>query len=459
DTSAATDQTTITNLATGSTYDLSKGIKDATRKGYAFTGWFTSETGTDKMPNSLVVPNGNTTYYAQWKANDYEVAFDKNATEATGTMSNQAFVYDKEQGLTANAYARPGYTFSGWNTKADGTGTTYNNKQSVKNLTTKSGDTVTLYAQWKANGYKVAFDKNATEAIGTMSNQTFVYDKEQGLTANDYTRPGYTFSGWNTKADGTGTTYNNKQSVKNLTTKSGDTVTLYAQWKANGYEVAFDKNATEATGTMSNQALIYDKEQGLTKNAYARSGYTFKGWSETPQESGNSLYGNMQKVKNLTTKSGDIVTLYAIWNANQNNIYFDANGGKTNQKTISQPTDTVVGLKDIEGATRKGYSFDGWYTSKDFDVKMPDKLKMPSHDTTYYAKWTAAKSKLNGPSSNKNNDKTSSTSNMIKNSTSNVSQNKNLPRTGETSSVLLIILGLVIVVLIYIFYKKRKFDK
>ncbi|MGX7302752.1 InlB B-repeat-containing protein, partial [Enterococcus gilvus] len=301
----------------------------SSRSNYAFAGWSTDPKATEPMYSAQQVINLNTTdlnLYAVWTPGTYQIIYDKNASDATESMNNQIVTYDSETSLTLNKYIRPGYTFSGWNTKADGSGTPYTDGQSILNLV-ETGGSQKLYAQWKVNDYEVAFDKNATEATGTMSNQTFVYDKEQELTANAYARPGYTFSGWNTKADGTGTTYNNKQSVKNLTTKSGDIVTLYAQWKANGYEVAFDKNATEATGSMSNQAFVYDKEQGLTANAYARPGYTFSGWN-TKADGTGTTYNDKQSVKNLTTKSGDTVTLYAQWLGNEsNNILFDLNAG------------------------------------------------------------------------------------------------------------------------------------
>ena len=62
-----------------------------------------------------------------------------------------------------------------------------------------------------------------------MSNQTFTYGTAQNLTSSTFTKTGYAFKGWNTKADGTGTSYSNGQSVSNLTTTNGGTVTLYAQ--------------------------------------------------------------------------------------------------------------------------------------------------------------------------------------------------------------------------------------
>ena len=64
-------------------------------------------------------------------------------------MNKQSMTYDTAVKLTGNAFKRTGYQFNGWNTKADGTGTSYTNKEEVKNLAAKEGKTVTLYAQWK----------------------------------------------------------------------------------------------------------------------------------------------------------------------------------------------------------------------------------------------------------------------------------------------------------------------
>jgi uncharacterized repeat protein (TIGR02543 family) len=207
------------------------------RTGYTFAGWNTKADGSGKTyknkasVKNLTTKNGKTlTLYAQWTANTYTVKFNGNGA-TSGTMKSSTKTYGKTYTLAANAFKRTGYTFAGWNTKKDGSGTTYKNKASVKNLTSTDGKTVTLYAQWTANTYTVAFDGNGAN-YGTMKSLTKTYDKTYTLTANAYTRTGYKFTGWNTKADGSGTTYKNKASIKNLTSTNGKTVTLYAQWTA-----------------------------------------------------------------------------------------------------------------------------------------------------------------------------------------------------------------------------------
>lgn len=91
-----------------------------------------------------------------------------------------------------------------------------------------------LYAIWKVNGYLVHFDPNVPVGetySGSMKDQSFNYDQEQQLAENMFKYTGHIFEGWTINADGTGNLYEDKQSVKNLTTVAGETVTLYAKWK------------------------------------------------------------------------------------------------------------------------------------------------------------------------------------------------------------------------------------
>ncbi|MBO5718848.1 MAG: InlB B-repeat-containing protein, partial [Bacteroidales bacterium] len=142
-----------------------------------------------------------------------------NANGGSGTMSAQTFEEGVSQALAANTFTRSGYTFTGWNTSPDGSGASYTNKQII----TLTQD-ITLYAQWERIKYNLSFDANGGE--GTMAAQTFEAGVSQAIAANAFTRSGYTFTGWNTNADGSGASYTNKQSI----TLTQD-VTLYAQWE------------------------------------------------------------------------------------------------------------------------------------------------------------------------------------------------------------------------------------
>lgn len=97
--------------------------------------------------------------------------------------------------LTDNTFTRENYTFTGWNTAADGTGDTYADG-AIVNFSANT----TLYAQWTQNPV-ITFDANGGKGI--MGTQTVNPGVSAALPANTFTRADYDFAGWNTKADGT----------------------------------------------------------------------------------------------------------------------------------------------------------------------------------------------------------------------------------------------------------------
>ena len=109
----------------------------------------------DKVKNSsgdTAIITSNTAVVSSAKEHTYNIVFDKNG-EASGTMRNMTNIpYNAEIALTVNAFVKAGYSFNGWNTKADGTGTSYANNATVSRLSSVNGDTVTLYAMWKSKG-------------------------------------------------------------------------------------------------------------------------------------------------------------------------------------------------------------------------------------------------------------------------------------------------------------------
>ena len=160
-----------------------------TRTGYTFGGW--SNGSTTHQPEATVTITADTTFTAQWTANQYTVKFDANGGD--GSISNQAFTYDVPQALTANTFTRTGYTFAGWNTAADGSGTAYSDGQEISNLTAVNGGTVTLYAQWTANTYTVTVETSGN-GTATASPASATMGTEITLTATP--RSGCHFVRW-----------------------------------------------------------------------------------------------------------------------------------------------------------------------------------------------------------------------------------------------------------------------
>ena len=204
------------------------------RSGYNFTGWNTEANGngTSYSAGSSYSELANLDLYAQWSRITYTIKYNKNASDATGTMASTTKYYGTNVTLRSNAFKRTGYSFAGWATSSGGA-VVYAN-----GATYKANANVTLYAKWTAHKYIVKFNGNGSTS-GSMKEQSFEYGTEQKLTSNAFKKTGFTFSKWTRNADGTGTSYTNGQSVKNLTSTNGAEIKLYAQWKANN-EAKYD---------------------------------------------------------------------------------------------------------------------------------------------------------------------------------------------------------------------------
>lgn len=136
-------------------------------------------------------------------------------------MSAQSFTYGQRANLKQNSFVRTNYVFIGWNTSAYGNGTSYADGASFT-----ASQNVTLYAQWTSSTVYVGFNGNGSTS-GSMSAQTFTYGQSANLKSNLYSRTGYTFTGWNTKSNGSGTSY-----VDGAMFTATKSTTLYAQWTA-----------------------------------------------------------------------------------------------------------------------------------------------------------------------------------------------------------------------------------
>lgn len=160
----------------------------------------------------------------------YTVEFDANG--GSGSMSSKTYTYGTSYTLPANTFTRTGYTFTGWNTRSSGSGTSYSDEATVKNLTSTDGGTVTLYAQWDPNTYTVTYEPNADDDVTGMPDDTdLTYDAEGTVPDDEPERKGYDFTGWNTEEDGSGTSYEPGDTIINLTDEDGGTVPVYAQWE------------------------------------------------------------------------------------------------------------------------------------------------------------------------------------------------------------------------------------
>ena len=170
--------------------------------------------------------------YAQFTPTFTAFTVSYNANGGTGAPAMETVVAPTPSTTVAEpgAMSRTGYTFIGWNTSADGSGTPYD-----AGATISSG--ATLYAQWTPIVYTVSFAETSKTDGSAPSELTKAYDSEWTIpAAGTLTRTGYNFAGWTTVSGATAVEYTADQTVKNLSGTTG-TVTLYPVWVAASYTV------------------------------------------------------------------------------------------------------------------------------------------------------------------------------------------------------------------------------
>lgn len=345
------------------------------RVGYLFQGWKES-TGNFYQFGQPVM--GNMVLTAAWAPITYRIRF--KGSGGTGNAPVELVCkYDEEKKLPKNTFVRTGCVFTGWRL---GTEEIYAEGTRVKNLTDQDGAVVVLKAVWERGEYKVHFDANG--GTGKMKDQAFVWGKSKNLYANKYKRTGYTYAGWNTKKNGSGTSYKNKEKVTSLSDVDGSVVTLYAMWNGIPYQIKYDGNGADS-GSVKNSSHVYGKSSKLNTNKFKKRGYRFAGWN-TRQDGTGKTYKNGAKIKNLTTKKNKTITLYAKWKLERYTIKYNTKGGKlakSSRKSYTVNTKSFL----LPRPTKKGYDFDGWYRDKKYKKRIGEIKQGRIGNLTLYAKW------------------------------------------------------------------------
>ena len=353
---------------------------DPTKTWYHLS-WWTVNCDGEKFVFPGVV-TWDITLCAKWEPNEYTIVFSWNG--GNGIMSNQTLTYDDTKNLNPNLYTKEWSSFVRWNTSPDWNGTSYENEQSVKNLTTTWK--VMLYAQWSENLYTIVFSWNGWQ--WTMANQTLSYNESKALDANSFTKTWYYFSWWNTEVDNSGTGYVDKQTVKNLA--NSWSVTLFAQWKPNKYTINFSWNKA-TSWTTPDLSLDYDTTWTLPSNWYGKIWYQFSGWNTKPDWTW-TWYVNQATVKNLATTW--TVTLYAQWNPNKYTIVFSWNKATSGSMESQQMTYDVSGTLNPNQFWREWFNFVEWNTKSDgswtwYANGALVKNLLTTGSLTLYAQWSA----------------------------------------------------------------------
>ncbi len=210
---------------------------------------------------------------------------------------------------------------------------------------------------------------NANGGSGTMAATQHVQGETSAVSANKFTRSGYTFGGWYAhrqsddkwlyfESDGAYTpgwynkgdqpigaflaTYADKHQFTDATSVNGDVITLYAFWQPNVdtntqyFYIRYDANG--GTGTMGETKVKKGTSTATASNTFIRDGYTWVGWTPFRMHSGDNqwcyktidfkgdnwlngpidslilkTYPNGAKVASTSSVNADVITFYAAW--------------------------------------------------------------------------------------------------------------------------------------------------
>lgn len=380
-----------------------------------FGGWdIYSEGGTKVNGNGPVsapflwryygLNNALFTFRAIWNDAKYTVAYDANKPQTTsgsvsGSMVSSQFTVGQAQNLSENKYTLVGYTFNGWNTKANGTGVAYANKASVNFENAQANDTITLYAQWTPIQYHVAYILN-DGAFGANHPTTVTYDTE--FTVNNPTRQNYTFAGWNiTQMDNVTHYYGSETTTKdfingtmattfkNLRSNGDANVSFSANWTAGAYTITFDANGASGSASPASKSCNYDSADCTlaAQGTLSKEHYVFGGWCTNSNGTG-TCYAAGETVINLGTK-----TLYAKWTIGTYTITFNANGasGSANPTSKTCNYDSNGCTLAAQGTMSKANNtFGGWCTNSNGTGTCYAAGEAVTNlgTITLYAKWT-----------------------------------------------------------------------
>ena len=350
------------NVATSNPTEFTKKTEtftlvNPTKTGYDFKGWSgTDLTGDENTVVSVLKgTRKNLSFEAHYDPINYQIKFEKNSTNVTGTMPNQVFEYDLDSNLNEVSYTKEGYDFNGWNTKADGTGTNYADKALIHNLTTTKNEVISLFAKWTPKNVNYTVVHKKMDLNGTTYTEADT-DHLTGKADSEVTPAVKEYYGFTSPSAKTVTiSPNGSTVVEYLYTRNKFTLTIN-----DSQYVEVDKSGQ------------YFYEDTVSLTAKDREDYLFTGWTN----------GDTNKTINVAITGN--ITIAPVYEINIYMITLNPSDGTVNPTEIKVTKGGAVGSLPIP--EKQFNDFDGWYTTSSFSTKVTSQT-VPTEDTTYFAKW------------------------------------------------------------------------
>ena len=381
------------------TYSSSTTLKNPTKAGYNFLGWYTTSDCSGTKITSLASKTYLATIklYAKWELVSYTITYkDYNAAAFSGTHDPEYptfHYYEYETRLLAPS--KVGYTFLGWYLDKACT------ESPVSVLAANTYDAnITVYAKWQANTYTInyydPYGEDLTGVLADGSPTTHTYGT--ATTLKNPTRTGYVFGGWHIEGDCSGT------KVTSLT-KAGYTtdIDLHALWTPVTLKLSYyyrnntstTNNSMDTSWFPADYATTHQYDAVTTLPTPTREGWTWLGAWYTNAACTTPTDGFMTIAADAypdTDSDGDTLKLYTKFTVNTYSITYYDEGGAAFSGTHKSGQITEFSYNTaytLKAATKSGYTFDGWYTDPACTAKIGTTLAKNTYpgDLKLYCKW------------------------------------------------------------------------
>lgn len=383
--------------------------------GYKFIGWNTRSDGSGKAfkaeekigtyfeDKNIAKNRGDeVTLYAQWEGIPREVTFVVNDGKRNTEKVVTCLCGDKIKDLVdlkSAEWDRPGYVVSGWALNPEGKGKKYN--EVTEAMFGKNSSTVTLYAQWKLNKYKISY--NLDGGKNNKKNPKKYQTDTETITLLEPTKKGHTFVKWIREEDSI-----SQNAVASIEKGSYGDIKLKAVWRENVYKINYHVTDKEYTTLSENVITVSYNYTGLVNMAKVMGAITIKdeykdtkgivAWTTKENGKGKN-YKLIKPYKSLLKDDGAELDLYSKWGGASYEIKYLLDGADyTSKLPLSYSYNTKKTVK-IKKPTRVGYIFTGWKlvsgNAAAFDESASVIVKGATGHITLAASWEAVKYTVN----------------------------------------------------------------
>ena len=323
-----------------------------TKDYYIFENWYEDETLT-KVYEFTTMPDKDFNLYAKWIPIEYTITYVLN----NGKNGANPAKYTADDEIVFADASRVGYTFKGWFTDASLTSTV------VEKFEKGSHGDVTLYAGFDINKYTLTFD-----SVGGTGVTAITQDYDTVVTAPEVpSKIGYAFVGWYKDAQ-----YKNEYVFARM---QAEDLTLFAKWKLENYLI--DYNLSGGTNNAQNPKTYTIEDNTIVLKKPTKVGYEFIAWYK------ENTFETV--VTEIPSGSNGIISLHAKWEIiNYNISYVGVDGLDNNNPTTYTVEDSIVFVE----IAKKGYTFDGLFTSKDYAEAISEIKQGTVGDIIVYSKYT-----------------------------------------------------------------------